>query len=134
MDGGSPPRHRCGSPVCVQGGEHDFGWEDSEPEALDAMRSAVIELGGARIAAPGAFGNFATVARDALRRLNAVGWPDLARLREAMVTADPDKGGSDEGASRHARHMSAPSSAASPRQGQAPTRAIRRAEFLPSRP
>ena len=85
------------------------------------MRSAVIELGGPRNAGPGAFGYFATVARDALRRLNAAGWPDLARPREAMVTAHPDKGGSDEGhRGTQGICMSAPSSASSPRQGQAP--------------
>jgi len=82
-------RHECDEPLCIKGGLHDYGWADTEPAALDAMRSAVIELGGPRNAGPGAFGYYATVARDALRRLNAAGWPDLAQLRQAMVSAHP---------------------------------------------
>ena len=89
------PWHECDDPVCVQGGLHDYGWADSEPEALDAMRAAMSALGGPRNAGPGAFGYYATVARDALRRINAAGRPDLTRLREAMVSAHPDKGGTE---------------------------------------
>ena len=89
------PRHDCDDPVCVHGGPHGYGWVVTEEEALDALRAAVSALGGPRSAGPGAFGFYATVARDALRRLNAAGRPDLAKLREAMVTAHADKGGTD---------------------------------------
>jgi hypothetical protein len=89
------PLHHCDDPACVYGGLHDYGWQDTEPAALDAMRAAMSALGGPRDAGPGSFGYYATVARDASRRLNAAGWPDLAKLREAMVSAHPDRGGTD---------------------------------------
>jgi hypothetical protein len=90
------PLHHCDDPVCVYGGAgHDYGWADTEEGALNAMRAAVVVLGGPRKTRPGAFGYYASTPRDALRRLNAAGWPNLAKLREAMVSAHPDRGGTD---------------------------------------
>lgn len=90
-------RHKCGDPVCVHGGFHDFGWADTEAEALDAMRAAVTALGGPRDARPGGYGYYVSVARDALRRINAAGKPDLGKLRQAMLDAHPDRGGTSAG-------------------------------------
>jgi hypothetical protein len=87
--------HHCDDPVRVYGGLHDYGWQDTEAGALDAMRAAMPALGGPRNAGPGAFGYYATVARDTLRRINAAGRPDLAKLRDAMVNPHPDRGGTD---------------------------------------
>jgi hypothetical protein len=89
------PWHACDDPVCIHGGLHRYGWEDRETEALAAMRAAVIELGGPRNAGPGAYGYFASTAREALRRINAAKRAaDVPRLRQAMIDSHPDKGGS----------------------------------------
>ena len=89
------PRHKCGDPVCVNGGLHDYGWSATEPEALAAMQAAVAALGGPRTAGPGAFGYYAETARSTLRKLNAAGKPGLGQLKATMLAAHPDKGGSD---------------------------------------
>jgi hypothetical protein len=89
------PRHECDDPRCIHGGQHDYGWVGSEPEALDATRAALIALGGPRQAGPGCYGYYSQIARNALRRINAAGKPDLPKLRQAMVSAHPDRGGTD---------------------------------------
>lgn len=57
--------HKCADPVCVYGGPHAYGWEDTEDAALKAMSDAVTSFGGE------AFNSRAGVAADALKRINA---------------------------------------------------------------
>jgi hypothetical protein len=65
--------HKCDDPVCVYGGPHDYGWEDTEELAVKAMAGAVARLGGEvfqscyRGNAPGRAG----AASAALKRINA---------------------------------------------------------------
>jgi len=65
--------HKCDDPVCIYGGPHEYGWEETEDLALKAMADAVGRLGGEvqpgsyRGNAPGSAGT----ASAALKRLNA---------------------------------------------------------------
>ena len=65
--------HKCDDPVCIYGGPHEYGWEDSEELALKAMTEAVTRLGGEvrkgcyQGNAPGR----ASEASGALKRINA---------------------------------------------------------------
>jgi hypothetical protein len=70
---GRSEEHKCGDPVCIYGGPHEYGWEDTEDLALAAMAGAVTRLGGEvrpgayRGTAPGSAGQ----AAGALKRINA---------------------------------------------------------------
>ncbi len=65
--------HKCDDPVCIFGGPHEYGWEDTEDAALKAMTDAVARLGGevqpshTKGHAPGNAGH----AASALKRINA---------------------------------------------------------------
>jgi hypothetical protein len=71
FDGGEV--HKCDDPVCIYGGPHNCGWEDTEDLALKSMGEAVARLGGEvrrgcyRGNAPGSAGE----ASSALKRINA---------------------------------------------------------------
>lgn len=70
---GRDEAHKCHDPVCIYGGPHEYGWEDTEDLALKAMTEAVARLGGEvrkgcyRGNAPGR----ASEAASALKRINA---------------------------------------------------------------
>jgi hypothetical protein len=36
--------HKCDDPVCIYGGPHEYGWEDTEEVALKAMSEAAVRL------------------------------------------------------------------------------------------
>jgi hypothetical protein len=57
--------HKCDDPVCIYGGPHEYGWEDTEDLALRAMAEAAARFGG-----EAGTGNAGT-AVSALKRLNA---------------------------------------------------------------
>jgi hypothetical protein len=59
--------HKCDDPVCVYGGPHECGWEDTEELAIKAMSEAIVRLGGQPCSGHGNVGT----AADALKRLNA---------------------------------------------------------------
>ncbi|WP_300610606.1 hypothetical protein [Trebonia sp.] len=59
--------HQCDDPVCVYGGPHLCGWEDTEDAALAAMRAAMVRLGGQ----PGPRTGTAGTAAASLKRINA---------------------------------------------------------------
>jgi hypothetical protein len=60
-------RHRCDDPVCVYGGLHEYGWEDTEDLALEAISAAAARRGYAGACGRGSAG----MASDALKRINA---------------------------------------------------------------
>jgi hypothetical protein len=43
---GRSEEHKCGDPVCIYGGPHEYGWEDAEDLALKAMADAHPDRGG----------------------------------------------------------------------------------------
>lgn len=61
-------RHECDWPACHYGGPHQQGWEDTEDGAIQAMRAAVIALGGAD---PGRTTGRPTWAAGDLKLINA---------------------------------------------------------------
>jgi hypothetical protein len=65
--------HRCDDPVCIYGGPHEYGWEDTEELAIKAMGDAVARIGG-EVGVPCYQGNApgrASMASGALKRINA---------------------------------------------------------------
>lgn len=82
-DGGT--EHKCDDPVCVYGGPHEYGWEDTEELALKAKDEAITGLADAVTAARfrGGKGS-AGMAAAALKRINAA----KRRAGPAAATAD----------------------------------------------
>jgi hypothetical protein len=66
-----PAPEPCGDPVCGDGRlhPHRYGWEDTADAALEAMRSAVTELGGSVTYNPSGLVRHASAA---LKRINTV--------------------------------------------------------------
>jgi hypothetical protein len=60
--------HKCDDPVCIYGGPHEYGWEDTEELALKAMTEAAARLG--EEFPPGSWKG-ARDASAALKRINA---------------------------------------------------------------
>jgi hypothetical protein len=86
--------HKCDDPVCIYGGPHEYGWENTEDLALKAMAEAVGRLGGEvrqgcyKGNAPGQ----ASAASSALKRLNAAsyrrGGADPGQRHQRTVPAE----------------------------------------------
>ena len=81
---------RCGDPVCEPGlHPHEYGWEDTEDQALDVMAGAVGRLGGE--VRRGAYKNNAPGSARAASRA-------LKRINAARRRARPPKPGAAEAA------------------------------------
>ncbi len=61
--------HKCDDPVCIYGGPHEYGWEDTEDMALSAMNAAATRLG--RNPEAGSLTGNTRTAAGALKQLNA---------------------------------------------------------------
>jgi hypothetical protein len=101
---------RCGDPVCTPGlHPHEYGWEDTEDQALKVMAEAVARFGGEvrKGAWAGNAPGSAGAAAGALKRINATrrrARPpkrDTAEAAQAEYLYEPWSWSSDDGGGTH---------------------------------
>ena len=110
--------HKCDDPVCIYGGPHEYGWENTEDLALKAMAEAVGRLGGEvrqgcyKGNAPGQ----ASAASSALKRLNAANAPHGRHPKRLLQASSSTSTGLGPGLTTTARPIRASASTRSPRR------------------